>query len=154
LLRDTGQRAEQWWKLTEQTFEFASTAQDRFANGDSQTKRQILATIGSNLILKDKKLWIQAKKPFFILEESLSGSKVNNDRLEPETIPMPQGPIQAGASLCLSLRGRRDANRTLEHRNKTLVKSIYTFYRRFAGSPTEIFPGWVGRERSVKEWRN
>jgi site-specific DNA recombinase len=154
LLKDTGQRAEQWWKLAEQTFEFACAAQSRFAQGDSKTKKEILATIGSNLTLKDKKLCIEAKKPFFIIEESLSAPEFPVEPIEPENVEQAQGRKQADGSLCLTLRGGRYDVRTLEHRNKKLVKSIYTFYKRFKGTPTEIFPGWLGREHSVKKWRS
>jgi DNA invertase Pin-like site-specific DNA recombinase len=153
LLRDTGQRAEQWWKLAAQTFEFACAARSRFANGDSQTKKEILATIGSNLILKDKKLCIEAKRPFLILEESLSGSQSQNERIEPGNITMPQGRNQADASMCLSLRRRRDVNRTLEHKNKKLVKSVYAFYKRYRGTPSSIFPGWSHNEHIISRGR-
>jgi hypothetical protein len=149
LLRDTGERAEQWWKLTEQTFEFALTARSRFAKGDAKTKKEILATIGSNLILKDKKLCIEAKKPFFLIEESLSGLKSPDHRVEPEFILTPQGQKPTDASSCLSLRGGRDDVRTLEHRNKKLVKSIYTFYKGYRGTPSSIFPGWSHDEHSI-----
>ena len=70
LLNDAGHRVEQQLKLSEQTFEFACTVQERFAKGDPKTKKEILTTIGSNLILKDKKLLIEARKPFFILENT------------------------------------------------------------------------------------
>src|SRR5206468_4272668 len=84
LLRDSGHRVEQWVKLSEQTFEFACTARSRFAQGDAKTKKQILATIGSNLSLKDKKLCIQARKPFFIIEKSMSADEPENEPIEPE----------------------------------------------------------------------
>ena len=54
LFQDTGHRAEKWLESSEKTFEFACTARTRFAEGNFQTKKEILAAIGSNLILKDK----------------------------------------------------------------------------------------------------
>ena len=48
----------------ENTISFRSRAADWFASGDCNVKRQILACVGSNLVLRDKKLNIEAKKPF------------------------------------------------------------------------------------------
>jgi len=60
LLKDAGHRVEKWLQLSEKTFDFACTARERFAKGDPQTKREILAAVGSNLVLKDKQLSIEA----------------------------------------------------------------------------------------------
>jgi len=56
LSRDTGHRVEQWVQSAEKIFEFACSAPVRFTAGDSTTKKEILASVGSNLTLKDKKL--------------------------------------------------------------------------------------------------
>ena len=48
-----------------------------------EDKRSILREIGSNFFLKDKKLLIQAEKPFLILEEGLKGINDGNETLEP-----------------------------------------------------------------------
>src|ERR1039458_6271029 len=88
LLADAGHRVLQWLTLSEKTFEFASTARERFAKGDHMAKKAILAAVASNLILKDKKLCVEAKKPFLILESSLLGSETKTDAFEPEkTVP-------------------------------------------------------------------
>jgi DNA invertase Pin-like site-specific DNA recombinase len=117
LLKDTGHRVEQWLKLSEQTFEFACTARSRFASGDPKTKKEILSTIGSNLILKDKKLIIEASKPFFILEKSLSDDGHETEPIEPEKTCLPKG--QKATNMSKSPRGRaqRDDVRTLQHNN-------------------------------------
>ena len=83
LLRDSGQRVEKWLALSEETFAFACAARSRFAKGDSQTKKSILATIGSNLTLKDKKLRIEAMKPFWLLETSVFPREGENKSFEP-----------------------------------------------------------------------
>ncbi len=108
--QDTGNRLEKWLDLAEQTFEFAATARNRFATGDAVTKKQILMTIGSNLILRDKKLIIEATKPFLILEKSMSASGSDKESFEPETTETPKGRKGGDRSLCLSLRNRRDSN--------------------------------------------
>lgn len=84
LLRDAGHRVNQWLTFSENIFEFACTARTRFAKGDPITKKEILTTIGSNLTLTKKRLSIEATKPFFILEKSLSGNGPENEPIEPE----------------------------------------------------------------------
>jgi DNA invertase Pin-like site-specific DNA recombinase len=151
LLRDSGHRVEQWLDLSEKTFEFACTARSRFAHGDSKTKKEILMTIGSNLILKDKKLWFEARKPFFSLEHSLSADEPGIDAIEPEINGLSQGHKGTTVPSSPTWGAMRDDVRTLEHRNRELVKSIYTFYQGFTGAPSEIFPSWLLHEHSVQE---
>lgn len=150
LLHDAGHRVEQWVKLSEQTFEFACTARTRFAKGDAKTKKEILATIGSNLILKDKKLCIEAKKPFFILEKSLSPDEQENEPIEPENMRHPQRQKEANASFCPTELGDLHEVRTLQHRDRILVNSVYHFFQSFTKSPYEIFPNWLRHEQSVE----
>lgn len=100
LLQDAGHRVNQWMKLAEQTFEFACTVRERFAKGDAKTKKEILVTVGSNLSLKDKILSIEARKPFFILGNSVSDEKPETSPIEPENTGQP--PMRNGA--CASLR--------------------------------------------------
>src|SRR6185369_5818340 len=76
-------QAEAALKQSEAAFEFAHSARSKFAQGDFQMKREILATIGSNLILTDKKLIIEAKKTFFMLDKFMSANRLENTRIEP-----------------------------------------------------------------------
>jgi site-specific DNA recombinase len=154
LLNDTGHRVEQWLKLSEHTFEFVSTVRARFAEGDIKTKKEILSTIGSNLILKDKKLSIEAKKPFFILGNSRSGYKYENIEIEPENIGLLQRQKEANASLSPTLGAIRHDVRTLTHKNEKSVKAIYHFFQSFTGSPSDIFTGWSADEESIDYSRN
>lgn len=66
-----------------QAFVFANRAVDSYQNGTPDEKREILHKIGSNLILKDKKLLIQAKKVFQIIENGISAVKSDIGPLEP-----------------------------------------------------------------------
>jgi len=70
MLNETGQRTERWLELSEKTFNFACYARYWFANGAPEQKKQIFRALGSNLFLKDKKLTIDLKEPFRIIEES------------------------------------------------------------------------------------
>ncbi len=71
LLRDSGQRVNKWFELSERTFNFAHYCRFWFTNSDLQTKREILSCLGSNLILKDKILYFSIQKPFSFIEEAL-----------------------------------------------------------------------------------
>ena len=70
-LEDTEHRAGHWLELSEKTFIFAHYARKWFEKGTLEDKKIILDTIGSNLILKDKKLFIDNKKPFFFIKKGL-----------------------------------------------------------------------------------
>jgi len=142
LLQGTGHRLEQWVNLSEKTFEFACSARTRFAEGTPTTKKEILATIGSNLTLKDKKLCIIARKPLFILETSSTSDKTRNYPIEPNNTPVTQR--QNGSytpNFRPELGGLQDV-RTFKHKKEDLVKEIYRFFQSFTGSPQEIFPAW------------
>lgn len=56
---------ESWFELSREVFLFSSRAADWFRDGDDETKRQIIKTVGSNFVLKEKKLNIEARKPLF-----------------------------------------------------------------------------------------
>lgn len=49
---------------------FSNRAAEWFSRGDNQSKRLILETVGSNLLLKDKTLNVEVKKPFAPLAKS------------------------------------------------------------------------------------
>ena len=53
-----------WFEPIEEVILFSNQAISWFQRGDPQTKRLILQTTGSNLVLKDKILSIEATKPF------------------------------------------------------------------------------------------
>ena len=79
--------------------------------------------------MKDKRINIEAKKPFLILENSLSGSELKNERIEPEKQGVAEGRNEETESRILGVLAGLEDKRTLEHRNKVLVKSIYAFYQ-------------------------
>jgi DNA invertase Pin-like site-specific DNA recombinase len=78
-----GAKIDQWVELSEQTFHLARYARLWFAKGDSDTQRAILACLGSNLVVRDKMLSIQLKKPFQIITEGLKRGRVELERIEP-----------------------------------------------------------------------
>lgn len=82
-LSNIDKRVDDWIKAAEQTLAFAEKAKTEFLAGDLDKRKQILAVIGSNRILKDKKLFIQAEKPLLILQEAASEINGLNQMLEP-----------------------------------------------------------------------
>ncbi len=72
-----------WLEMAEQTFHFARNARAWFAEGDLNTKRAIFACIGSHLVLKDRKVAVELRKPFNFIVEGLPLAESELERLEP-----------------------------------------------------------------------
>ncbi len=72
-------------KATERTFNFCTFALEHFNNtNDLKKKRAIFSTIGSNLILKDKKLIIDKLHPYLLIENELRSQKEILGGIEPK----------------------------------------------------------------------
>ncbi len=82
-LGNTGYRQDNWKELSEKSFNFAHHAPYWFDNGSLIDKKTILHTIGSNCILKDRKLSISLKNPWLIIKEGLEKVEQEKNRLEP-----------------------------------------------------------------------
>ena len=133
LLNDAGYQVEQRLKLSEQTFEFACAVQERFAKGDPKTKKEILTTMGSNLTLKDKKLLIEARKPFFILGNALSPEKPVILPIEPKKTQAAQWQNIPSLFLSPYMRGERDDVRTYMHKAERAAALIYAHFKKEFG---------------------
>lgn len=70
LLKDTSDRIGKWMKKADEMFQFATTAKESFENGGLETRKRILANLGSNLLLKDRKISITIEKPLIYLEDA------------------------------------------------------------------------------------
>jgi hypothetical protein len=66
-LKIKNKAVEQWAELSEQTFDFACYAHLWYENGDEKTKRAILACLGSNLTISDKKIQLSYSSFFLSL---------------------------------------------------------------------------------------
>ncbi|MFA5143740.1 MAG: recombinase family protein [Candidatus Omnitrophota bacterium] len=82
-LGDTEHRVESWLALSEKVFDYACHAREWFKKGDLKTKKELLEALGSNLIIEGKKLRLELKKPFSIIEKGLSALPSEKLRLEP-----------------------------------------------------------------------
>ncbi len=65
-------------------FILAATATEWLKTGRLEARRQILDAVGSNLVLQDKILTIDAQIPFRLIAEAVSASSASNPRIEPQ----------------------------------------------------------------------
>ncbi len=82
-MRNFDQHYDEWIDLTAQTFNFASTAQEKFEHGSPEIKKLILKAIGSHLVLKDRKLSVEVRKPFAFIQEVVSKYSIDQNWLAP-----------------------------------------------------------------------
>ncbi len=83
-IKQIDQDKNKWVELTEKTFDFACYARYWYAKGDSKAKSEILGTLGKNLTLKDRKLWIDRANPFYLIEKGKKEVEEIIEKLEPE----------------------------------------------------------------------
>ena len=112
MLNDTSGRIERWLDIAEKTFDFACNARYMFEIGDFETKSQILRVLGSNLILKDKKLSIDLKKPFSVIEKISCGIPEIKATFEPKKCVVDTRKFEALLLKNPILRGGWDSNLT------------------------------------------
>lgn len=88
-LKDAGEGVLDWVENAGQLFNFAEKAREMFdlgkEKGDLTTTRSILSALGSNLVLRDKKLIITKGKLLSAVEEFSSAVQAEENRLEPQS---------------------------------------------------------------------
>ena len=109
-LRETESRAEIWIELTEKTFNFATYARRAFLVGGLDQKREILAALGQNFLIKDKKLSIQSNDWFVPIEKAYPALEVDFKRLELAKNTSDKAKSDALASLFTFWGGQRESN--------------------------------------------
>lgn len=112
-LNNVGEKIEEWVELTERTFNFARYARAWFNKGDLDTKRAIFACLGSHLLLQDKKLTLQLKKPFNYIFEGLPKAENELSRLEPVKMTLNKAETEVFTLNFPILSGRRESNSRL-----------------------------------------
>lgn len=76
----------EWAEIAKESFNFGLLASKRFKKGNTEDKKVIFKTIGSNPTLKDKKLQYKAKYLFFKYKEGVKKTYDEIDRLEPANV--------------------------------------------------------------------
>ena len=82
-LTDSNYQQKNWIDNVEDAFDLAQNVTSKFKTGTLRDKRDILNYVGSNFILKDKKISFNLKNPFFILKNASDGKYKEKERLEP-----------------------------------------------------------------------
>ena len=72
--------------LVQKTIHVARYANLWFQSATPKEKREIIETVGSNPILKDKNVLIQAQIPFTVLKNIKKWNSVKNSRFEPQSL--------------------------------------------------------------------
>ena len=112
MLNDAAGRVEVWLNTAEGVFDFACHAREWFANGAPEQKSEILRTLGSNLILKGRKLSVHLKKHFSWIEKVSDGFPEVRATFEPEKNGLNKGKMEHLYSKNPTLRGGLDEVRT------------------------------------------
>ena len=99
LLRETERRAEEWIKLTEKTFKFATYAQKAFISGGLELKKEILLTLGKTPIIKDEKLIIEPEEWLVQIQNNYLQLEADYLRLELNKTPLNKTQMEALASI-------------------------------------------------------
>ena len=106
----TGKRIENWIENLEAALDFAVQARYRFATGTLEGKRDILNTIGSNLILKDKKHYLDVQKPYLFFGEIIKVEPTVSAEFEPEERPTMTAQLESSWAENSAVQGWIESN--------------------------------------------
>jgi len=83
LFEKTSKRVDKWLDTADEMLTFIENAKYKFNSGTIETRRSILSTLGSDLILKDKILSIDIEKSLFPIKRVTEEVNAIKKRLEP-----------------------------------------------------------------------
>ncbi len=107
---DTEKRAENWLELTEKTFDFITYAAHHFNEGGFEEKQRILRGFGSNFLVKDKRLVMEAQKWLVPIGDEYKTLEKEYLALEPEKTPLDKAKTERIESIRLYWRRDWDSN--------------------------------------------
>lgn len=81
-LENVSSRQDNWIESTEKACNFVRSIKNKFNEGSNDDRRRILSTLGSNFVLKDGILSLQANGIFKYLEKGIAHTKDSGLRLE------------------------------------------------------------------------
>ena len=110
-LRSLETRTDDWATLSEKTFNFARYAKYRFEHGTFAEKTTILRNLGSNFVLKDRKLSLNLRKELVILKENRQFVGEETFRLEPQENAYVTAQGSPTEALIQKWSGTADSNR-------------------------------------------
>ena len=97
-------------EMAQRVFNFCAFALRHFNTDDLHKKREIFSTIGSNLILKDKKLNIEKLHPYLLIENEMREQMATFSSLEPKKGRSTKGKEAAFATSSPDLLRDQDSN--------------------------------------------
>lgn len=109
-LKKTKKRAQIWLEQSERTFKYTTYARINFIKDDLQKKREILTTIGSDPILSDKKLHIEARNWLVPIDKNYKPLEAEYLKVRTEKFSTNKTQTNAIASVRAQWLGRRDSN--------------------------------------------
>ena len=110
LLDDTDGRTSEWFDTAEKYLTFADDAYERFKNGSLRQRKEMLVMIGSNLSLKDKKLYVVMPDVLKAIETAAAEVKDIHSRFEPQKTADKQRFFEDLYSKSSVLLRRQDSN--------------------------------------------
>ena len=133
-LNDNTDKVESWFTKVSNALDFAKTACDEFRiaieNKDNQKKKEILASLGYNHLLFDKKLILQPIKEFIAVEKLSEVSSSVFEGLEPiKTITAQRQNGQSNETSSLMWRWA-ESNRRANDYYQNFYKVYLFYYRR------------------------
>jgi site-specific DNA recombinase len=128
ILNDVDRGVERWLEAGERTFEFARNAQTWFAKGTDKEKAIVLQALGSNLILKDRKLVVELKKPLMVIKHVAERVPQVRGMFEPAKFGLNKGDLEDFYSQNPVVRREVNKVRTLLYRDTSCCTSETSAY--------------------------
>ena len=110
LLSDTGNRVDEWVETSDNMLALLELAQEKLKKGTRQEKRELLAGLGSNLMIYDKELRIELDNVLFPMQKVSTEVKLIHKRLEPAKNRINKGDLERAYAQSPRLLPRRDSN--------------------------------------------
>ena len=107
---NTTERVERWTNTADEMFAFIEQAKWKIEKGNLEVRRSILAALGSNLIIKDKKLSIDTENCLFPVRKISSEVREIHKRFEPINTKEKQRQFEQTCSQSPTLLRVRDSN--------------------------------------------
>lgn len=82
-LNDTDKRVDNWLEIAARGFNFAEKARGAFETGGAEVRKEIFAALGSDFLLKDRKLSISLDNLLFPIQTAAKEAQNISTRLEP-----------------------------------------------------------------------
>lgn len=113
-INDSEGQAENWLEKIEKTFDFTSTAKERFNNGSPEIKRQIAIDLGVSFVLKTggefliepQKIWQKFEEMGKKLENDLKNNQGNFELIELAKLGSTKEKTTAFSTVISSWQGR------------------------------------------------